>query len=346
MRSDGIEDGETAGVATWTDPAWRAAAHDWAGAELERAGLVLDGRPAQPHVYPWSTAFRLPVCGGAVWLKAVGPGSAHEPALSAALGGWGAAHVLVPLAVDPDRRLMLLPDGGRTLRDAGGSSLVEAWESMLRSYARLQLDLVPRAAEMLALGVPDHRPGRLPELVTDLLADDDAQLTGREEGLDPAVRARVMADLGQYVELCARLTDGGVPSTLQHDDLHDANVFISGNRHRFFDWGDASVSHPFVSLLVTLRVAARALDVQNGHPVLLRLRDAYLDVWRGHGSPEHLREQCDLALRVGPLQRALTWRQILRGVHAEERAEWADAVPGWTAEHLEPGTLTPARVRG
>ena len=344
MRSEGIEDDATAGTATWTDPAWRSAALDWAGAELDRAGLVLDGVPAQPHVYPWSTAFRLPVQGGSVWLKSVGPGSAHEPALSAALGGWAADQVLVPLAVDRDRRLMLLPDGGRTLRDAGGSSLVEAWESMLRSYARLQRALVPHAAEMLTLGVPDHRPGRLPELVTDLLADDDAQLTGRDGGLRPDVRERVVADLGEYAELCARLTDGGVPSTLQHDDLHDANVFISGNRHRFFDWGDSSVSHPFISLLVTLRVARQALDLPNGHPVLHRLRDSYLDVWREHGSPEHLREQCALALRVGPLQRAVTWRRILRGVHPAERTAWADAVPGWTAEHLEPGTLTTARV--
>ncbi|WP_347060525.1 hypothetical protein ABC795_08295 [Blastococcus sp. HT6-30] len=44
-------------------------------------------------------------------------------------------------------------------------------------------------------------------------------------------------------------------------------------------------------------------------------------------------------LRVGPLQRALTWRRILRGVHADERAEWNGQVPGWTAEHLAPGPL-------
>ncbi|MCW2532861.1 MAG: Phosphotransferase enzyme family protein [Blastococcus sp.] len=69
------------------------------------------------------------------------------------------------------------------------------------------------------------------------------------------------------------------------------------------------------------------------------LRDAYLDVWREHGSLPTLREQCDLALTVGPLQRALTWRRILRGVHPAERPEWQDSVRGWTAECLEPGTV-------
>ena len=116
-------------------------------------------------------------------------------------------------------------------------------------------------------------------------------------------------------------------------------MFVGDGRHRFFDWGDAVVSHPFISLLVTLRVAQRTLDVPNGDPALVRLRDAYLDLWRAYGSLPELRAQADLALSVGPLQRALTWRRILRGVHPAERVEWQDAVPGWTAESLEPGTL-------
>ena len=75
----------------------------------------------------------------------------------------------------------------------------------------------------------------------------------------------MVADLGQVsAEHCARLSEGWHPRDVQHDELHDANVFVSGKRHCFFDWGDASVSHPFVSLLVTLRMVARARDVANG----------------------------------------------------------------------------------
>jgi hypothetical protein len=331
--------GETTGTATWRDPSWSASALEWADVQLALAGLEPDGEPEQPHVYAWSTAFRLPVVGGAVWLKSVGPGSAHEPVLAAALGEWVPGHVLVPLAVDAERRLLLLPDGGATLRAAGGAGSAGAWEAMLRDYAQLQLELAPRAEEMLGLGVPDARPAVLPGLVEDLLADDEAQMAGHADGLAPDVRARIVADLGRYGDACRRLAGSGIPSTLQHDDLHDGNVFVELSRHRFFDWGDAVVSHPFVSLLVTLRVAQRALDVPNGDPALLRLRDAYLDVWRDHGTLTQLREQAALALSVGPLQRALTWRRILRGVGPEERAELQDAVPGWTAEYLEPGTL-------
>jgi hypothetical protein len=308
--------------------------------------MALDGEPEHAHVRAWSTAIRLPVRAGAVWLKSVGPGSAQEPALAATLGEWVPDHVLAPLAVDEPRRLLLLPYGGPTMRAAGGSGSMEAWEDLLRDYARLQLELVPRAADMVDLGVPDARLETLPELAADLLADDDALLVGLPGGLTVEVRDRLRAELGGYAAACRRLQDFGVPPTLQHDDLHDANVFVGDGRHRFFDWGDAVVSHPFVSLLVPLRVAQLALDVPNGDAVLLRLRDAYLDVWRALGRLPALREQVDLALAIGPIQRALTWRRILRGVHPAERAEWQDSVPGWAAESLEPGTLAvPAPVQ-
>ncbi|MGY2085700.1 phosphotransferase [Blastococcus sp. SYSU DS0539] len=331
----------TTGVATWQDAGWRDAAVGWAVEQVARSGRQLGGAPEQPHVQAWSTAFRLPLRGGgAVCLKAVGPGSAHEPPLAEALGRWVPGHVLVPLAVHRQRRLLLLPDGGRTLRAAGAADPA-AWEAMLRCHARLQLALVPHAGALLELGVPDHRPERLPALVTDLLGDDEAQQPGRPGGLPPGDRNRVLAGLPGYAAACRALAAGPVPPTLQHDDLHDANLFVSDGQHRFFDWGDSSVSHPFLTLVVTLRFAARVLGLPAGDQGLIRLRDAYLDEWRELGTAAELRELRDVALRVGPLQRALTWRRILRGIPADERAGWAAQVPGWTAEHLAPGPLPP-----
>ena len=329
------------GVATWEDPAWRAAAVEWAAGALDRLGLAPDGEPEQSHVRPWSTVIRLPVRGGAVWLKSVGSGSAQGPALLAELAEWVPGRVLPPLAVDTVRRLMLLPDGGPTLRATAASSAA-AWEAMVAEHAELQIDLVPHVDEMLAVGVPDLRPARLPHLVRELLEDDDAMLLDRPEGLTTAVRNRIVDALGAYAEDCHRLDDAGVPASLQHDDLHDNNVFVGPAGHRFFDWGDATVAHPFLSLLVPLRAAARALDVPSGDSVLFRLRDAYLEPWSAYGTAAELRAVCEVALRIGPPVRALTWRRILLGIHPAERAEWEDSVPGWMAEYLEPGSLTPA----
>ena len=334
------EDAGLTGAATWQDPAWREPALAWAADRLAEHGRTTAGRPEQVHVRAWSTAIRIPTDDGSVaWLKSVGVGSAQEPVLARALGGWVPERVLVPLAVDVPRRLPLLPDGGSTLRATGGGRIPEAWEAVLAGYARLQIAVAPHAEELVTLGVPDRRPSRLPSLVGDLLADDAAMLPGRADGIDPDVRARLTGALDDYAELCAVLGAGPVPVTVQHDDLHDGNVFVVGNGHRFFDWGDASVSHPFLSLTVALRMAGAALERPRGSPVFLRLRDAYLQPWRAFAEAPVLRELVDLALQVAPLQRALTWHRILQGVHADERVQWQGSVPGWAAESLEPGPL-------
>ena len=48
-----------------------------------------------------------------------------------------------------------------------------------------------------------------------------------------------------------------------------------------------------MSLLVPLRVAGQALGVPHGDPVLLRLRDAYLEPWSAYGSAAELRALVD-----------------------------------------------------
>ena len=45
--------------------------------------------------------------------------------------------------------------------------------------------------------------------------------------------------------------DFGIRETVQHDDLHDGQVFLGAGMHQVLDWGDACVSHPF-TLAVTL----------------------------------------------------------------------------------------------
>jgi hypothetical protein len=334
------EDADLTGATTWTDAGWRDGALAWAAERLAEHGLAPSGHPDQPHVRAWSTAVRIPTDAGTdVWLKCVGSGSAQEPVLAEALGRWAPDRVLVPLAVEPGRRLLLLPDGGPTLRATGGGRIVEAWEAMLANYARLQVAIAPHAEELVGRGVPDNRPGRLPDLFAALLADDRAMLAGRADGIDPAVRSRLVDSHGDYAEICHALAAGPVPASLQHDDLHDANVFVVGNGHRFFDWGDASVAHPFLSLLIPLRVATSALDLPESHPVMLRLRDAYLQPWRAYAEMPVLCELVDLALQLAPSSRALTWHRILLGIHPEERAEWEASVPAWAAEPPVPAPL-------
>jgi hypothetical protein len=123
---------------------------------------------------------------------------------------------------------------------------------------------------------------------------------------------------------------------VQHDDLHDGNVFVADDGFRFFDWGDASVAHPFGSLLIALRVAAYQMKVALGGPEMARLRDAYLRAWAAEHDPENLLRSATLAVRVAKVGRALSWRRALCGAETPVAADDSTAVVEWLAELTEP----------
>src|SRR4029079_11160633 len=98
----------------WLDPVWRAEALGWAEATLAGLGRRSAGTIEQPHVRPWSTAVRIPTDGGIAWLKATGPGTAHEGPLLEVFRRRGVGPVVLPLAVHPARPWLLFCEAAAT----------------------------------------------------------------------------------------------------------------------------------------------------------------------------------------------------------------------------------------
>jgi Ser/Thr protein kinase RdoA (MazF antagonist) len=139
---------------------------------------------------------------------------------------------------------------------------------------------------------------------------------------------RRLASLAPRIEAeCRELADYGLPETIQHDDLHDGQVFVRDGRFLFFDWGDACVSHPFYTLVVTLAVLAYRLDLQHDAPELDRFRDAYLEPWTRFRPRRELEQAYPLSYRLGVLCRGLTWRSVVAVLPQPLRDDEADAVP-------------------
>ncbi|MGO1053320.1 phosphotransferase family protein [Crossiella sp. CA198] len=299
-----------------SEPVWWPRAVAWIEANLD--GRVRTGEIERVRERPWSTVATVPTTTGPVWFKANGPGLLYEAGLLRALGSLAPDRVITPLAVQVERGWSLLPDGGRTLRESAQDGLA-AWERLLSEYAVLQRELVAHTPDFLGLGVPDLSPATLPGHLDRLLGEHEL----------PEI-AEQRPRLG---ELCAELGGSPVPLGLQHDDLHDANVLVDAQgRYRFFDWGDASIAHPFTTLLVSLRVAARRFELDQEAPEMLRLRDAYLEPWSDLGTPAELRRTLALTTKVGAISRALAWERALLGADESALAEWAEAVPGWLGE--------------
>jgi hypothetical protein len=217
---------------------------------------------------------------------------------------------------------------------------VPTWQRLLAEHGELQRALEPAVPELLAGGVPDQRPEALPDHLDRLLADPP-------EGLSPEALDRLRGSASDYRDACADLAAYGVALTLQHDDLHDANVLVDDDGYRVTDWGDAAVAHPFGVLLVTLNVLADRLSEQPSSPTLLRLRDAYLEGWTDRHSRADLRAAAGLAVHVGRVGRCLSWQRALVGA-TDVAEDFATAPAAWLADLLDstPGDAATAEAAG
>jgi hypothetical protein len=298
----------------WTEPAWLERAHAWIACQLERLGVPATGPVEQPHVRPWATALRVPTTAGNVWFKAAIPVLAHEAAVVDVLSRRRPDLVPVLLAADFDRGWMLMADGGTRLRE-----LIEEerdlgrWLDVLPRYAELQIDLGVDADRLVAVGCPDRRLGQLPSQYERLLE----QVPDEFGGTVPRVS-----------EMCAQIASLGIPETIQHDDLHDAQVFARDGQYLFFDWGDSCVSHPILSKTITLEgQISWGLDDVERSVDLAPFRDAYLEPYTRYAPLGELQEALDVALRLGWVCRAVNAEPWAAAVESPHREELLEGVP-------------------
>jgi Phosphotransferase enzyme family len=278
----------------WLDPVWFTEARAWIEARLDGVG-DLD----QFHVRWWSTVIRVPTDEGDLYFKAVGRGFEFEPPLTAKLAQLMPDRVTELVDVDAEHGWMLMRDGGDRLREVVRVPAdLHHWERALPRYAELQIAAAPAVDELLALGVPDERLAVLPNHLRAILAEPLPRLS-------PGQHERMLAALPNVEAMCRELATYGIPETIQHDDLHDGQVFVRDGDYRFFDWGDSCVSHPLLSLTVALRSIAWRLDLEPGGPELRRLRDLYLEPF-GRGP-----EIADAAYRVGTIARGIAWDRMV-----------------------------------
>jgi Ser/Thr protein kinase RdoA (MazF antagonist) len=200
-----------------------------------------------------------------VWFKANQEALRHEAALVTLLSARVPDRVPPLLAADPDRGWMLMADAGERLRTVVPEERsLDRWLDALEATARIGLALEDDVDALLALGVPDLRLPTLPGRYARLMDEIDAEPRFRDA-------------LPRVEELADGLAAYGIAETIQHDDLHDGQVFVLDDRQLIMDWGDACVSHPLFTLSVTLEgVIAWGLDVVEDSVDTTPFRDAFL----------------------------------------------------------------------
>jgi hypothetical protein len=257
------------------------------------AGLVgLAGRPVQRKTWNLSCLFRLPAAGGGtVWLKAIPPFAAAEPAALAAFAQVDPGLVPALLASAPGR--MLLSDVPGTERpDPPPEVVADTVRRFVAAQARLSQ---PPPA------LPDRRPEILAGAVRELLDGPvGAELTPGE--LDAA---HGMQDRWEMLAGC------GLPDTVVHGDFHPVNWRSDGGPAVVLDWADAHLGNPVLDGL-------RAIDF-----LPPGLRAVAAGAWTAAWTAASPRSRPAEALRIaGPLAHfayAVRYQEFLDNIEPSER---------------------------
>ena len=315
----------------WYAPRFQKQAHDWIRSAVKQLSLRITGEIEQPHAYAWSTVMRVPTDAGMLFFKATAGETVYEIALTEKLARWFPDHLPELVAVDTARGWMLMRDGGEQLRASiRPAKDVRPWEPVITQYADLQIGIAEHVDELLALGIPDYRLAVLPALYSQLLTDEDSLMIGQEKGLTTAEFERLLILAPRFEQICADLAAFGIPESLDHGDFHDGNVLVKNGGITFFDWGDASVTHPFVSLRTWFVSMEIALDLEDFAPPtseMLALRDSYLARWEGFASKERLLEAYHLSRPAASIVKALLWHNTISRLEGPLRDEYAWIVP-------------------
>jgi hypothetical protein len=256
---------------------------------------------------------------GDAYFKAVPAVFAAEPAITRALAREHPGRVPEVIDVDVERGWLLMRDfGGERLST---SHPVDRWVEALRVYADLQAAWVGRTDELLAFGCPDRA---LPQLERDLdvvLADVDAMLPGRPEGLTDEQVAALPALRAWLREVAAGVGEFELPPTLDHGDLHAGNIALRASGPLVFDWSDGCLALPLVSVTPILEWD----DQPEGAGTTLR--DAYLERL---GAP--VAAYADSIL-LGLAHQAVSYHRIVEGIAPHTRWEWERVLP-WLVKQL------------
>ncbi len=316
------------------------AAEAWIDDQLSWLKMTRTGHIEQPHTRPWSTVWRIPTGAGDIYFKATPSILVYEPALTQALSQRFPDQIPPVLAADLAQGWMLLPDGGQRLREIlRGEGHGRRWETILPQYAALQIAMIDHLDPLLDAGVPDRRLDKLPPLFDDLLADTDMLLLDQPDGITAAEYEKLIGFVPQMRALYTQLAGYGIPHTINHGDLHDANIFVGNGRYIFFDWGDCSASHPFFSLRSTFVSLENSLNIEEEDPVFDHLARIYLSAWAAYDTMDNLLAAFAIAKRLWAMSSMLVWYRIVSSLEPAQRGDYALPVPSLLQELLAANVL-------
>lgn len=280
----------------------------------------------QQKLRGWATVWRIETADGVWFAKQNCPGQQIELPLMDALARLTPDRV-VPVTAASDG-FLLTPDQGDVFYETAGGEL-ENWVRLAREAALLQRELVPHHAELIGLGMTQLRPEEAVDYLSARIDQYAALAADDPRVLAPDVADRLRAHLPVVRRWAEDVAALGLPLTLNHNDLHENNVFDVDGRLRFFDFGDAWITEPLGVLLIPLNILGEKLEADGDDPRLWRVADAALEVWSDLVPAAQLRGALPASLSLGRLGRVESWARCQPSLSDDELDEWGHVAATW-----------------
>lgn len=314
----------------WSDLEWRRSVLDWAETAIAEHFRTAAYTARQVQARPWGTVFRLSSGGRTFWLKAYDDSGAIEAAAMQWLHGRFPSAIPAIVAISDRLSCLLLADAGRPLGEAWSPVPLWAWQAVLLQYGALQRGVEGNAEELVAYGIPFYPPADVPAMLQSMLEDTELLLVGDPRGLSVDEHRLLASSVERFTRAAAELDSAGVPLTVQHDDLSEANVCGDVQTVRFIDWADLHVGHPFASLIFPMRYVEEHHGVGRDDPEYLQVVRPYFGHWAESFDLGTLLRLSQLAAIVGIVTKAESWSRALSGLtrsgmndyYASPEARW------------------------
>jgi hypothetical protein len=307
--------------APWARPGWLDLVSGWMRGKLAERGLTVTGQVEQVKQWGISCVLKVATTGGDYYFKAVPGIFATEPQITEGLARLFPGRVPEPLAIE-----MRPGEGWMLLRGFETKPVWDAtqgqWDAILRLFAPLQRASVDLIDQLYAVGCQDRRLDKLALHLDELLADEEMM-----SSLEEVQREQLRTLAPTLRGMCEKLAGYAIPYTLVHGDFHPANVVPDGGGYCIFDWTDACIAHPFLDMATVLE----SDGIQESQEARAHLRAVYLEEWARYGyePPERLEEALRLALPLGALHQAVSYRNIVAALEPAQKWELASGRSYW-----------------
>jgi hypothetical protein len=310
--------------APWFEETYMLKIENWIKEVLQDEGLTLADGLQELKKTDFSLVLLVPTNAASLYFKGTRSSTHHEAATSLYFHQAYPGKSTGVVSIEETEGWLLMNElGGVPIRQLKDKRM---WQEAINEYANLQVSEVVNIERLRKLNIPNRTLFTLRE-------DINNHLEGMcDTGLSPEEKEAVMKLQPELLKMCDELEELLPVHTIDHGDLHSANIHYDDGKIMFLDWGDSSLTHPFFSTRVFWNSLFELVDNDPEWLAMIdEFRHCYLQPWTAYAPMEKLDRALKISDQLGCIHRAVSWYSYLNPSVADQSefkkpSQWLQAL--------------------